>query len=114
MKKQVDASSYTTARGTTLDCYIQTQTKLCAASDPKDIALWSEVWTYVQTREGAGWNDRLFVVIEPDEACAEASLLCPVSAVPAPLSFRLRTGFSASSADALALVSAQNVLTGDS
>ena len=59
-----------------LDCYIQAQIKLCAASDPKDIALWSEVWTYVQTREGAGWNDRLFVVIEPDEACAEASLLC--------------------------------------
>ncbi len=54
-----------------LDCYIQAQIKLCAARDPKEIALWSEVWTYVQTREGAGWNDRLFVAIEPDEEALE-------------------------------------------
>lgn len=60
-----------------LDCYIQTQIKLCDASDPKDIALWSEVWNYVQAREFAGWNDRFLVLLEPDEACAEASPLCP-------------------------------------
>lgn len=62
-----------------LDCYIQAQIKLCAASEPKDIALWSEVWTYVQTRECAGWNDRFLVLLEPDEAFAEASLLCPTN-----------------------------------
>lgn len=54
-----------------LDCYIETQITLCAASDPEDVALSSEVWTYVQTREGAGWNDRLCVVIEPDEDAPE-------------------------------------------
>ena len=54
-----------------LDCYIQAQIKFCAASDQKDIALWSEVWSYIQTSEGAGWNDWLFVVIEPDGEALE-------------------------------------------
>lgn len=62
-----------------LDFYIQTQLMLCAASDPAQIALWSEVWDYVQTLEGAGWNDRLFVVIEPDEDALEVLWTCTLA-----------------------------------
>ena len=45
---------------------------------------------------------------------AFVSVLCGVCAVLAPLGFCLRAEFSARSADVFALVSAQNVLTGDS
>ena len=30
-----------------LDSYMQAQIMLCAASDPEEVALWSEVWNYV-------------------------------------------------------------------
>lgn len=53
-------------KGAGLDSYMQAQVMLCAASDPEEVALWSEVWTYVQTREGAGWDDRFLVCIEPE------------------------------------------------
>lgn len=50
-----------------LDCYMQAQAMLCAASDPAEIALWSEVWDYVQTLETVAWNDRILVVLETQE-----------------------------------------------
>ena len=49
-----------------LDSYMQAQVILCAASDPEEVALWSEVWNYVQARECAGWDDRFLVCIEPE------------------------------------------------
>ena len=53
-----------------LDSYFQAQVMLCAASDPEEVALWSEVWNYVQARECAGWDDRFLVVIEPEAISA--------------------------------------------
>lgn len=53
-----------------LDSYMQAQIMLCAASDPEEVAHWSEVWNYVQARECAGWDDRFLVVIEPEAISA--------------------------------------------
>jgi hypothetical protein len=49
-----------------LDSYMQAQIILCSVSDPEEVALWSEVWNYVQARESAGWDDRFLVCIEPE------------------------------------------------
>ena len=51
--------------GAGLDSYMQAQVMLCAANDPEEVALRSEVWNYIQARECAGWDDKFFVVIEP-------------------------------------------------
>lgn len=47
-----------------LDSYMQAQIHLMAANTSGDIALWQDVWRYIQTREAAGWNDRVLIVLE--------------------------------------------------
>lgn len=47
-----------------LDSYMQAQIHLMAAKTPNDKRLWQDVWRYIQTREAAGWNDRVLIVLE--------------------------------------------------
>lgn len=49
-----------------LDSYEQAQICLAATIGTPEEALWSQVWDYIQTAESKGWNERNFVVLEPD------------------------------------------------